>query len=229
MNKLYLCVIIVFLCSALSAQNIWLGSENQKYYEEFLVRKAMEHETESYEGSPYLYDEFTEAQVVLSEKHIFNEVTLRYDVYHDLFEIKMKDAVYNLRRGAMISDIIMGDHKFRYMEYEYMSTSLQGYLDVIEEGEFSLYKQYRIVFREAEPARPYVESKPAMFQKRDPLFYIASGDNRPVFVNNRRNLLNVAGEYEEELKEFIRGNELKLRDGDGMLKAVKFLNGLVNQ
>lgn len=226
MKKLYVSAIIAFLALSLPAQNLWLGEEGQRFYDELLIRKAVKGEAGNYEGSPYLDEEFTDAKIRSSEDHVFEKVSLRYNAYYDLFEVKMEDDVYNLRRGGMVSEVNMTGHLFKYFEYDYLSTKAEGYLELLHEGKYSLYKKHQVIFTEAEPSKPYQEAKPAMFQERDPLFFIASGEKPPVFIKNRKGLLSLAGDKEEELNDYLRNNRNRLRNEADFLNAVKFLNEL---
>jgi hypothetical protein len=138
----------------------------------------------------------------------------------------MEDAVYNLNRGSVVAKVEIDGHRFIYSKYEYQSSEGEGYLEVIIEGPWSLYKQHQVVFREAVPAQPYQEAEPASFEKRDPLIYVSDGDELPVFIRNRKGLLELAGDKEKELNNFLKDNKIKLRDEAEMKKAVEFLNGI---
>ncbi|MEE4215318.1 MAG: hypothetical protein V2I34_09620 [Bacteroidales bacterium] len=226
MKTIYLSIVISILSLGATAQNLWLGAEGQRFYDELLNRKMVEGETATYEGSPYMNEEFREATLVSSENQVFTKVPLRYNVYYDLFEVEMEDAVYNLNRGSVVAKVEIDGHRFIYSKYEYQSSEGEGYLEVIIEGPWSLYKQHQVVFREAVPAQPYQEAEPASFEKRDPLFYVSDGDELPVFIRNRKGLLELAGDKEKELNNFLKDNKIKLRDEAEMKKAVEFLNGI---
>lgn len=226
MKKIYLSIVISILSLGATAQNLWLGAEGQRFYDELLNRKMVEGETATYEGSPYMSEEFSEATIVSSENQVFTKVPLRYNVYHDLFEVEMEDAVYNLNRGGVVAEVEIEGRKFIYSTYDYQSSRGEGYLEVITEGPWSLYKQHQVVFREAEPAQPYQEEEAASFEERDPLFYVSHGDELPVFIRNRKGLLELAGDREKELNNFLRDNKIRLRDEAEMRKAVEFLNGM---
>jgi len=229
MKTIYLSLFLMACTISLTAQNLLLGAEGQKFYDEFLIRNAAKGEVERYEGSPYMDEEFSEATVISSENQVFEKVPVRYNVYYDLFEVQMEEVVYNLKRGGIVSKVTLSGHNFLYMTYNYQSGEGEGYLELITEGMYTLYKQYQVVFKKAEPAQPYQDAKPAMFQERDPLFYIAYGDNQPVFIKNKRNLMDIAGDNEKALKDFINDNGLKVRNEEDMVKAVEFLNSLENR
>ncbi|MGM0665713.1 MAG: hypothetical protein ACQETA_00180 [Bacteroidota bacterium] len=226
MIKIYLSIVISILSLGATAQNLWLGAEGQRFYDELLNRKMAEGETATYEGSPYMSEEFSEATIVSSENQVFTKVPLRYNVYHDFFEVEMEDAVYNLNRGGVVAEVEIEERKFIYSTYDYQSSRGEGYLEVIIEGPWSLYKQHQVVFREAVPAQPYQEEEPASFEERDPLFYVSHGDELPVFIRNRKGLLELAGDREKELNNFLKDNKIRLRDEAEMIKTVEFLNGI---
>ena len=226
MKKIFLSLVISILALGATAQNLWLGAEGQRFYDELLNRKMVEGETATYEGSPYMNEEFTEATIVSSEDQVFIKVPIRYNVYYDLFEVEMEEAVYNLNRGGVVAKVEIEDHNFIYTEYDYQSSRGEGYLEVLIEGPWSLYKQHQVVFREAVPAQPYQEAEPASFEEKDPLFYVSHGDELPVFIRNRKGLLELAGDREKELNNFLKDNRIRLRDEAEMKKAVEFLNGI---
>ena len=226
MKRLYIGIVISFIVITATAQNLWLGAEGQRFYDELLNRKAVKGEIESYEGSPYMDEEFTEATIKSSDNQAYEKVPLRYNIYYDLFEVQIEDAVYNLKRGGIVAEVSLPGHSFIYSRYEYLSTEGEGYLEPVEKGTYTLYKKYQVVFKEAEPAQPYQEKKPAAFEKRDPLFYVAYGDNKPVYIRNKKGMLDIAGANEKALNKFIKDNRIKIRDEADMVRVVKFLNNM---
>jgi len=226
MKRLYIGIVISFIVITATAQNLWLGAEGQRFYDELLNRKAVKGEIESYEGSPYMDEEFIEATIKSSDNQAYEKVPLRYNIYYDLFEVQIEDAVYNLKRGGIVAEVSFPGHSFIYSRYEYLSTEGEGYLELVEKGTYTLYKKYQVVFKEAEPAQPYQEKKPAMFEKRDPLFYVAYGDNKPVYIRNKKGLLDIAGDNEKALNNFIKDNRIKIRDEADMVRVVEFLNNM---
>lgn len=226
MKTIYISLFFITCTMTMAAQNLWLGAEGQKFYDELIMRKAARGEIESYEGSPYMNEEFKKATVISSEDMVFEKVPIRYNVYYDLFEVQLEEGIYNLRRGGIVSQVNLEDHRFIYSTYDYLSSEGEGYLELVMEGEYTLYKQHQVVFKEAEPAQPYQEAKPAKFEERDPLFYIAHGDKQPVFIRNRRSLLDIAGKKGKTLKDFIKDERLKIRNEEDMVRAVEYLNSL---
>ena len=224
MKIIYISIIISLIALSASSQQLWLGAEGQKFYDEFVNRQAVKGEMESYEGSPYMDEEFTEASITSSENEVFEKVPLRYNIYNDIFEVQMEDAVYKLRRGGIVSEVSLPGHSFIYSPYDYLSSEEEGYLELLAKGNYTLYKKYRVIFKKAEPAQPFMDAKPAMFQKRDALFFIAQDNDQPVFIKNKRSLEDIAGEKGKALKEFIKDTRLKIRNEEDIIKAVKFLN-----
>ncbi|MDT8400156.1 MAG: hypothetical protein RQ743_00550 [Bacteroidales bacterium] len=226
MKKIYLSIVISIIALSATSQNLWLGAEGQRFYDELLNRQAVKGEIGNYEGSPYMEEGFTEASITSSENQVFEKVPLRYNAYYDLFEVQMEDAVYNLKPGGIVSEVKFPGHHFIYSKYDYLSTEGEGYLELVTKGSYSLFKKHQVVFKEAEPAQPYMDPKPAMFQDRDPLFFIAHGENPPVFINNKRSLFEIAGDKEKVLKNFFNERKLKIRNEEDIVKAVEFLNNM---
>ncbi|MBS0011908.1 MAG: hypothetical protein KFF49_10890 [Bacteroidales bacterium] len=226
MNRIYISIIISLIALSASSQQLWLGAEGQKFYDEFINRQAVKGEMESYEGSPYMNEEFTESSITSSENDVFEKVPLRYNIYNDVFEVEMEDAVYKLRRGGMVAEVSLPGHSFIYSKYDYLSSEGEGYLELLVRGNYTLYKKYRVIFKKAEPAQPYMDAKPAMFQERDPLFFIAQGDDQPVFIRNNRSLEDIAGKKGKALKDFIRDKRLKIRNEEDIVRVVQFLNNM---
>lgn len=226
MKKLYTMAVLLSLLITSTAQNLWLGAEGQRFYDELLTRKALKGETGSWEGSPYMNEEFTDASIKSSDNKVFEKVPLRYNVYYDLFEVQMEDAVYNLKRGGIVSEVKLPGHSFIYTKYDYLSTEGEGYLEILSMGAYTLLKKYQVVFKEAEPAQPYMDAKPAMFQHRDPLFFIAHGDNQPVFIKNKRSLFEIAGDKEKAINDYIKDKRLQIKNEEDIIKAVEFLNNM---
>lgn len=224
MKYLLLTAFAFCLLAPLNAQNLWLGKEGQKFYDELVIRKALKGEKPDYDGSPYMKDEFSESIVIFKSGEVFEEVPLRYNIFNDQFEAEMEKGVYALKRGSVVTEVIIDDRHFEYSPYIYMSKEKAGYLELLHKGDYSLYRQLQVEFKEAQPAQPYIEERPAMFNRKNPLYYIAKGDETPVFIKNRRDAISYGKQNGMELKKYIKKNKLRMRDLDDFMQVVKYMN-----
>lgn len=223
MKKLLLTAFLFCLLITIQAQPIWFGKEGQRFYDELLTRIKM-NENFDYEGSPYMNDEFSKSTIILKSGEVLEKVPLRYNVFNDQFEVEIENVAYGLNRGDMINKVIIDNRHFVYSPYILQSKEKEGYLELLHKGDYSLYRQIKVRFEEEQPAQPFIEKRPAMFSKKRPLYYIASGDELPVYIRSKRGAINYGEENGLDLKKYIKKKRLKMNDTEDFMELVKYMN-----
>lgn len=225
MKRLLVVFTLFILTHVLSAQ-AGLYPEGQQLYDEFMLRKQVDGEIASYEGSPYLDASFNKAIITSSDGSVHKDMMLRYDIYHGVFEMKVKEGIYTMNSGKLASTIQLGEHIFKYTSYKFLSQEREGYLELILSDKYSLYKRHKSMFTKAKPEGAYQDAKPANYKTQNPDFFMAIDDALPLFLSKDKILFSAVEKHKKKLEEYIKENKLKLRREEDLLKAIEFLNTL---
>jgi len=181
------------------------------------------------EGSPYLTEDCTKSKMVMENDEILQGALLRYNIYNDKFEFKKGNQHYELVNVEDIRHILHLNKDFIHRTYRNGSGKLKkGYMVRLIKGPCAIYKRYKTVFHEPEPARSsFHDPKPPRFDQEDPLYFIQLQDQEvPEEITSfrRGKFLNRFGSQEGELKEYIRDQDIDLDEEEELIGFARYYN-----
>ncbi|HUS85650.1 MAG TPA: hypothetical protein VMW76_00290 [Bacteroidales bacterium] len=180
-----------------------------------------------YTGSPFLSSEFTEGSITASGGIIYEKVPLRYNIFNDIFEFEKDGIPYNLDAAKYGLKVSAGGQLFVFADYNYNKITNKGYLELLETGNFSLYKKYKVRYDRPEPAGAYTDTKPGNFFKLPSEYFLQEGENgEKKFITKESEFLELCGIHRQEVKTFMKNNRLKMKKESDLKEIVKFLNSL---
>ncbi|MDT8401844.1 MAG: hypothetical protein RQ743_09120 [Bacteroidales bacterium] len=196
----------------------------QKDFEQ--ARSTAEGSTPVYEGTPYLFEEFTGADIHLKEGRGYEAIPMNYNIHNDDFEYKMENISYSLGNNDLVNYISVGDRKFYYMTYTYNSAEIKGYLELVADGDYRFFKKHRVIYTAPQPTRGYVEAQAAKFSSRSPDYFIELKNGTIVYFNKLDEIARLVPEEGRRLKDFIKKERLKARREEDIVRLADFINGL---
>lgn len=217
-------LILLLLAVTLSGQV--LNLELQNFYDEHKMLKSLQPVNFSYDGSPYLSDQFRNGDIILENGTVFKDIPLRYNAYYDLFEYTIKGNEYALDKSKKYSQFRIDEQTFIYKSYLFNSTEKEGYLEIVSKGNYSLYRIYKVVLKEAEEEGAYKEATRARFVHQKPDYLIGKGDDKIFSIRNKKELLKSFNKLTEPLKKYSGDKKIKLKNEEDYLQLVEFLNSL---
>ncbi|MFP3861060.1 MAG: hypothetical protein ACLFUW_09575, partial [Bacteroidales bacterium] len=137
---------------------------------------------------------------------------------------------------SQIDSIRYNGYLFLHSSYLQMNKGLfrssaeknEGFMARLVKGPCSLYKIFSIEFHEAKEAKSgYDQSKPARFEIKSPTYYIKfQGDDYPREIESLRKnkFLGNFESMKEELNEFIKEENIRLKDERDLVKLVRYYN-----
>lgn len=177
------------------------------------------------EGSPYFFEDFRKGSVITKNGKKYNG-EFRYDLYADQIEFKLDGDVYWIANPELMEYIKIEDKLFVYYDKD-LTDSKQGfYYQVLVMGECKLLYRKGINLKEAEPAKPYVDPKPATFIDRKPLYYIQKGIAYPQKVSKKGDLLENLSDKKQEVSAFIKKNKISATNKDELIDLIEYYNSL---
>ena len=178
-------------------------------------------------GSPFLNDDFVQGTVYTTSKTKYVGLPLRYNAYNDQLEFKTSDGqLQTMSQPETVEKIEFGEYNMVYIPYFNAKKIHHGYFIVLEEGKASLYLKSEVIFKEAEKPAAYHEAEPASFIKKPDCYYIRIGLEQAKKVDNKKELIAVFPDHNNEIEAFIKKNKIKASKPDSIIKVVKYYNSL---
>lgn len=252
MKKLAFVVLFVFVCTNTFAQQhqsyyveeMGTAISSVSYYSLERVNQFLREIESSYrmgktpeelnaailkdiEGSPYMNDEFVKGDLLTTKSEMMNGILLRYNVYDNEMEVKVKEIAYEVPAKDLVMRVILEDKTFDYLPFQVADEEKQiGYLELIKEGEWNLYCRHSKKYKEAQPPKAMQENgAPAKFIDKPVVYFLKKNQDDVAFgFKNKKQLVNLFPEHEKKVQEFISKNKLKYNDPEDLKKLLNFCN-----
>lgn len=222
MSKYILSFLLVFKIAFAAAQGIVYELDDYVNYANLEKTMAKPATYSNVAGSPFLFDDFVEGSIKLDNGAVYKG-PLRYDIYADELEFKTTAGeIYTIENPGAIQFVKLGELNFNYFE-EGAFANVKGFFEILVVGDYSLYKKHRIILRDPEAARPYMEAKPATFVRPECSYFMMDADGNFVELKNRKDLI-FGGVTENQLSLYIKSKKIKEKDEKDLIRFVEFLN-----
>ncbi len=181
----------------------------------------------NFKGSPYLEDDFTEGTVYTVQKDKYVDVPMRYNIYNDDVEFKNTSGkVLAIAKPDEIEKVEIGNHQLFYIPYVITKKVKQGYLELVEGGNASLFIKHSVIFKDAEAPGAYKEAEPAQFVTMADEFYIRIGEEAAEMITNKKDLIEIFADHKNEIETYIKKHKIKTNKVDSLSELVKYYNSL---
>ncbi|MEM1338286.1 MAG: hypothetical protein AAF634_12200 [Bacteroidota bacterium] len=185
---------------------------------------------QNFQGSPYTSEEFLPTTLYYGEENL-GPLFYRYNAYNEEIEIKKtnleNEGIRALGRDKKISLLVNGKPMSFSTFIDKKGLTQNGYLTLLQEGKYSLYKRTDVKYTEGQKAQnSFVPAIPARFSKFTEYYLSLEGQNRidELELSNRK-LLKLASEADKEaLKQFLKEQKIKINNEQDALKVLEFLN-----
>ena len=183
------------------------------------------------QGSPYTSNSFSPTPLYYKEEPV-GKVFYRYNAYNEEVEI-MKTKVEGETIRSLAKDKELNIRPYgKKMSFKTFITSknrtTNGYLTELVHGEeYILYKRIQVKFKEATaPQSSFDKATPAKFTKFTEFYVQKKGDSRidEVLPKETKLLKLLDDSKKEAVKQFLKDQDLNLKNEADMIKVFEFLN-----
>lgn len=193
--------------------------------------EKLDYTDETIEGSPYQSNTFAPGKLYYGEEAV-GDIYFRYNAYNEEIEIKQNNTetapIRGLGKDKKIRLVANGNEISFKTFVNKRGNTKNGYLTLVSDGEYKLYKHLRVTFKEAKRAEnTLVNGTPAKFSQST-VYYLGSPDGKrldEVQLNNKKLLELVDKSQQNELKQYLKENRIKVNDVNDLSKVLNFLNG----
>jgi hypothetical protein len=165
-------------------------------------------------GSPFLHDEWSTGTVRVRDGNVYNDISMRFEAWNGIINIvHQADSVW--LRPEFVTEF---SYVHRGRQYTFRNgfiipsadVSRNQYLHVLHEGEWSVYREVKKVFRPADRPEPYQANRQTFdsFQESSRFLVRTPGDEWSEIRPGRRALNRLFGDLSRDVNAYIRRNDL---------------------
>lgn len=177
-------------------------------------------------GNPFLESDFVKGNIFTIQKIQYVDIPIRYNKYSDAFEFNAEDGVYEIGVPSDVEKIEFNGRVFHYIKYFDDKKLKNGYFEVIEAGNTTLYARHTVIFKKMEPASLTQTSKPNRFEEVPVEYYLKFEDKEAIQFNTKKELINLFPDNRDKVEDFIAKNKIKINNPEGLKELVKYYNSL---
>lgn len=187
---------------------------------------------DEFAGSPYVNDSFELANVYY-ENDLMDKLYYRYNALNEEIELK-KTSLSDETPQRLVADkaihLDVDGNELSFKTFiDSKKNTLNGYLYLLVDGQtYDLYRRVRMKFTEGQKAQnSFVMAVPNRFTPFIEYYYQKAGIDRIDELKNKNgSLLKILpNDKKNQLKRYLKDNELNVKDEKDMIKAFEFLNG----
>ena len=191
--------------------------------------KGSKIKTDKISGSPYFEESFKTAQIAYFGEILKENIYIRYNAFSDEMEMAKSESQTSsedaLIKNKKVTCTING-YTYKYLAY--INANEQpavGYVKELFKGnKFSLYERETKEYKEGVKAKSSLErSFPARFIDRIEYFIALGDDSLKQTKLSKKQIVKALNSYEQEIKDFINLNKVKLRNSSDVIKLFNFL------
>ena len=197
-------------------------------------RKARKGEPpKDVKGSYYFNKNFQLSRVIYFEEELKGKIYLRYNAANDEIEMgdfpQQEDAEEILLKSEKVHAIINGE-KYKLISHKSNNTILpeSGYLIVLFESDgLGLFLKRKKIYIAGVAARTSLDrSLPPRFVD-EITYYYSIGENIPIPLKlSKSNIIKIFGDKGSKVRGFIKENQIKFKESDGLIKIFDFAESL---
>ena len=185
---------------------------------------------EEFQGSPYTNNSFLPTRVFYKDEDM-GPLYYRYNAFNGEIEVKESPAEEGIRALGRDKNIAILNGKYPMSFKTFIdrnNNTLNGYLTQLVDGEeFDLYRRIRVKYTEGQKAaNSFVKAVPSRFSQFTEYYVQKKGVNRiDEFVGNNRSLYQLVGSQgKNDLKSFLKENDLNPKEEQDLIRIFQYLN-----
>ena len=221
MKAIFILPLVLLSCGTLRGQNLeqsYMDLERHLNTSGEYLKRA--DERNKVNGSPYLTEDFQSGMVHWDRK--WNEgIDLKYDIYNDCFEVKLKSGIIVLDPVKNNIDTLKYNGEVFVRKFlDQGKVKRLAYMSLLGQGNgFSVVKQYKIILNAATSSDGYSDAKPAEYKANSPVFYVFK-DNEMWEVKGAKTIAEIFGIEVKKVKSYLKEKDYKLSNEKDLVEAV---------
>jgi hypothetical protein len=178
------------------------------------------------QGSYYLKDSFVPGEIDMDNGDVFTGIPLRFNVFLNEIEVKTADGhIFYLSNKEVVTRISIGDTVLVYSKYR-DDVESQGYLILLHQGKCQIFQKNTKYLKEGTPSNGIVPATAPSITDKPTVYLIGFQGVVPQLIRNKKELLQLFGEKNQAMDDFIRQQHLNIRKGQDLQKLAAYFESL---
>ena len=220
--------VILFLLFYSQAQGqILFSPRNVVDFIEFLdMRNQITKPEAAYVGSPFLNEEFINADIYYNHEYVFKDVPMRYDIYGDEMQYQYKTFTFAFKAKPEINYIVTKSDTFVIDVKNLQVRDSLGFFRLLTSGKLSILSSLDIYYKTGQPPGALMDrAVPEKFIRRPDIYYAKIEGSNPVRIKSTKMLIGLINDRKPELTEFAKREKISTKASD-LARLAKFYNSL---
>ena len=212
------------------------AAQKSPLYDKTTREMAMQREQATSGGSPcptglpsensscYLEPGWTKGRVLLNDDKTLEDVILRYDIYHQQLQFIREEDTLAFAKPEEVKCFMLGERHFIYADYRTDDSIGHGYFEIASDGACRLLVRRTVKFHVDTESKPVLDDDVYI---RECTYYISkNGEIARQVKLSRKSVLSTFADEEEQVRQYIDENEIKMNDCHQLKEVVDFYNSL---
>ncbi len=220
--------VFMLLCLApisLFAQGTFEAMDLKTFVGRHNWNKTINPSSAEFQGSPFLNEAFKPGEVYYDGKYKISDLPLRYNLHNDEIEYKQKNVIMAFADPNSIDKVVIGDQVFLYIKQD-KKGPISGFVHMWNDRFPTILTKMKVDFFEKEEAKPYVDPKPARFERGYDKHFLMKSQNEIEKIVSVKKLIKSLGKHQSELSAFAKKEKISANDPDELAKLIDFFYGL---
>jgi len=234
MRIIFTSISAILLLLAFNPQNVLSQVQNEANISSSEMRNLLNsnqiplHRATNVEGSPYMFDEFYEGVVKLTNGHTTEPLEIRYNTHTQSVDFMSGNLAFNVDGENIESFHFTAKGKeYKFIKgYDASRLSEDDFVEVLVDGEVKFLARHHTAF--FEDTASYGTATKNNLYRSDVTYYIKVGDDSPERLRslNKRRVMNNLDRFEDELEQYADRNNIDFSEKDDVAKLIQYCNTL---
>ena len=176
------------------------------------------------ETGMYLDESWQPGYAILQDHSRMDNLMLRYDIYNQQMQFIKGEDTLAFSRPEELDFININGRCFVYEEYVDNGVIGKGYFELLKDGDCKLLLRRTVLYHvKAEELSGNVNEE----YLRDVSYFVKKKDQQAKEIRvNKKSVLCLFKDEEENIRQYMKANDLKMKSRDDLVQVVAFYNTL---
>ncbi|MEW7293102.1 hypothetical protein [Aquimarina sp. 2304DJ70-9] len=180
---------------------------------------------DEYDGTLYMKARYKESSVIDEKAGAF-DAKLKYNIFTDALEYNQGSKLFEILKSTTIHARIDGDY-FYFCEFKTTrGLKREGYYVLVElNDKYRIYKRFTLDIKEPSKNTLTQIAEPGVL-KMITTYYVEEEGKIMELPMNKKDMLAIFSDKENELKEYLKKEKIRLRKEEDLIRLVARYNAL---
>lgn len=186
-----------------------------------------EKQKSDFNGSPYLYDDFSPGYILVDDSILINNIELRYNVFAEQMQMKYQNKVSSIAVPDRVNKVVLNNEIFNYLKFFLKDKIQKGYFCKLTKGKLTLLKKYKCELIGSSYNKALdAGNKNSTFSIKKYYYILDSKKNISEVKLRKKKILKLFSDKKDIVKKYADDNNLSFRKEKDLIKIINYYNSL---